>query len=281
MRRSPAVVIATVMTTIALLPLATAPSAPAAEAGSATRVAGWGDTPTSMRAGATYLARLRVTGAARPVQLQRRSGDHWRTVRTARTTSQGRVTLAWETPTTVDQVVLRVRVPATGARRAASTAPRRVALRSSGAEPPGQGAGAHGARVLAAVLRGVNQARADGATCGGVRMPAKPALRRHAKLDRAAGDYARLMARRDHFSHTSPDGSDPGDRISAAGYPWRSYAENIAAGQTRAAQVVRAWLASEGHCRAIMGPYDEIGIGRGTDPDSRYGTYWVLDFATR
>ena len=51
------------------------------------------------------------------------------------------------------------------------------------------------------------------------------------------------MADRAFFDHVNPDGDDPFDRMSAAGfaggYPW---GENIALGPIDAAQVVQAWM---------------------------------------
>ena len=71
-------------------------------------------------------------------------------------------------------------------------------------------------------------------------------------------------------------------RITAAGYPWRTYGEDIAAGYPTVAAVMAGWLASPGHCRIIMGEgFAEIGAGYAQVPGSPYGTYWVLDLARR
>ncbi len=138
-----------------------------------------------------------------------------------------------------------------------------------------------GLERLDLVLGLVNHARSEARTCGGERFPAVPKVRRDARLDRAARQHALDMARHDYFSHTGRNGSDPGARITRARYRWSSYGENIAAGYPTPRSVVRGWLASEGHCRTIMGRYRDIGIGYAFDLGSAYGGYWVQDFGTR
>ena len=135
--------------------------------------------------------------------------------------------------------------------------------------------------VLRRVLVLVNRVRATGAVCGARSYPAVPPLRVHRRLNRAAKAYARRMGRQAFFAHVAPDGSDPGDRIRAAGYRWTSYGENLAAGFTGAAVVVAAWLASPGHCANLMGEFTEIGLGHAFVPGSPYGHYWVQELATR
>ena len=89
------------------------------------------------------------------------------------------------------------------------------------------------------------------------------------------------MGTRDYFSHTSLDGRSPGDRITAAGYDWRTYGENIAAGYGSPGAVVRGWIASPGHCRNLMSPaFTQLGVGYADVPGSTYGDYWVQKFAT-
>jgi uncharacterized protein YkwD len=74
-----------------------------------------------------------------------------------------------------------------------------------------------------------------------------PALVWDAAAARAAQSHSGDMARRDYFSHNSPEGRTPGDRLRLAGASWRAVAENIANGQRTADEVVRGWLASSGH----------------------------------
>ncbi|MEU1128224.1 CAP domain-containing protein, partial [Streptomyces sp. NPDC005899] len=92
----------------------------------------------------------------------------------------------------------------------------------------------------------------------------------------AASRHSADMADRDYFSHTSPDGTDPGDRITTAGYRWSTYGENIAKGQPTAAAVMESWMNSPGHRANILNcAFEEIGIGR---QDSDSGPVWTQAF---
>ncbi|WP_326701472.1 sigma-70 family RNA polymerase sigma factor [Streptomyces sp. NBC_01754] len=101
-------------------------------------------------------------------------------------------------------------------------------------------------------------------------------VRVNSLLDTAASRHSADMAERDYFSHTSPDGTDPGDRITAAGYRWSTYGENIAKGQTTPAAVMEAWMNSPGHRANILNcAFREIGVGR---EDSSGGPVWTQNF---
>lgn len=88
-------------------------------------------------------------------------------------------------------------------------------------------------------------------------------LKRNAFLDRAAMAQSRDMLARDFFSHINPDGKDPGDRATAAGYRWSRILENLAVGQTTAREAVEAWVRSkDGHREAMLDPaVTEVGVG--------------------
>ncbi len=75
----------------------------------------------------------------------------------------------------------------------------------------------------------------------------RPALEPDARLFVAADRLARDLAGRGELSHLASDGSRPADRAAAAGYARTFVAENIAAGQTGPAQVIRSWAGSRGH----------------------------------
>jgi len=69
---------------------------------------------------------------------------------------------------------------------------------------------------------------------------------------RAAQAHSDDMARRNYFSHTSPEGRTMVDRLRAQGAPaYRLVGENIAAGQPNAREAVRSWLGSTGHRQNI------------------------------
>ncbi|MFJ9339133.1 CAP domain-containing protein [Streptomyces sp. NPDC101733] len=105
-----------------------------------------------------------------------------------------------------------------------------------------------------------------------------PALTVNAKLTKAAQDHSADMAAHGNMSHTGSDGSDPGQRVTRAGYEWRTYGENVAYGYPTAAKVMEGWMNSPGHKRNILDcSFKEIGIGL-----AQPGQYWTQDFgATR
>lgn len=163
----------------------------------------------------------------------------------------------------------------------------------------------------------VNQRRLDcdnPAYACAVACPAQglPPLKRHWRLDRAAGGHSASMALNDFFSHYDfPSGcTSPSVRLSAAGYSFVTWSENIYAGSSTAAGAVDGWMASSPHCSAILGSgrpeiggghYAQAGdvgnveIDRNNDcqcanespppPDpcngGPYVNYWTLDFASR
>jgi uncharacterized protein YkwD len=106
----------------------------------------------------------------------------------------------------------------------------------------------------------INQARADHEL---------GKLRAKTALEHAAAAHSRDMVKRDFFSHDSPTGSTPQQRIDRTGY--LAGAHGWAIGETIAwgsgtyatpASIVRGWLKSPGH-RAILldGRYRDLGIG--------------------
>jgi len=130
------------------------------------------------------------------------------------------------------------------------------------------------------ILNRVNQARAAGRTCGTTRYNAVPALKWNSNLFNAAAAHSTDMAANNYFSHTGLDGRNAGQRITGAGYAWRSYGENIAAGQFTVQSVVDGWLASPGHCANIMSAnVTEMATACVASSTSRYKTYWTMDLA--
>jgi len=74
------------------------------------------------------------------------------------------------------------------------------------------------------------------------------------------------------FSHTRPDGSSCFTALSQTGALYKGAGENIARGQRSPEQVVKEWMASEGHRANILnGNFKYIGVG--VD-----GTAWVQLF---
>ena len=113
------------------------------------------------------------------------------------------------------------------------------------------------------VLMLTNQARARGADCGqyGSFGPAGP-LTMQPNLRCSARLHSQDMGINDYFAHESQDGTDPFQRMSAAGYSGRMMGENIAKGQQTPMEVVNGWMDSDGHCSNIMNAgFTDIGIG--------------------
>jgi uncharacterized protein YkwD len=68
------------------------------------------------------------------------------------------------------------------------------------------------------------------------------------------------------FSHTSPEGLSPGDRLTRNGIAWSSVGENIAAGYATPQAVFDAWLASPGHRQNIESEqWTHTGVGYALD----------------
>jgi uncharacterized protein YkwD len=113
-------------------------------------------------------------------------------------------------------------------------------------------------------------------------------LRLNGKLTAAAKGHAKAMAEQNFFGHAGKDGSRFSSRINRQGYSYTTAAENIAAGQKTAGQVVASWLKSAGHRRNILNcRMRDTGIAlvyqaddrpiQGNSAALRY--YWVQVFA--
>ncbi|GAA0220571.1 hypothetical protein GCM10010492_18280 [Saccharothrix mutabilis subsp. mutabilis] len=126
-------------------------------------------------------------------------------------------------------------------------------------------------RVSAAdrVVELVNAERAA-AGCGAVKVDAR--------AQSAAQAHADDMAARGYYDHVSPDGRDVGDRLDAAGYPWRRVAENIHRGPASPEEAMRDWLHSPAH-RANIVNCELVDLGVGVNSGGT-GPYWVQVFAT-
>jgi uncharacterized protein YkwD len=184
---------------------------------------------------------------------------HRRTTSTARPTTTGRAR-----PTTQPtRPTATARPSRTATPRPTATAPRPTAPRPTApAATPATGNAAE-------VLRITNAERAK-AGCS--------ALTVNAQLTTAAQRHTDWQAANDTMSHTGAGGSNPGSRITAAGYRWRSYGENVAYGYSTPAAVMTGWMNSPGHRANILNcSFKEIGIGvaRGGR-----GLYWTQDFGT-
>lgn len=107
-------------------------------------------------------------------------------------------------------------------------------------------------------------------------------LVRRGDLDRVARAHSDDMARRGYFSHQSPDGANPVDRLARHGVTdMRLAAENL--GKTTesnpGAQIVRSWLRSPDHRGNLLAPalnFTGIGVARGADGSLIYTQVYIL-----
>ena len=133
--------------------------------------------------------------------------------------------------------------------------------------------GSHGTDAAGPLGEVVEQTNAERARRG------LPPLALDARLAAAAQAHSADMVRRGFFAHESPDGRQVWDRAVAEGYAYRKVAENIAAGQRTADEVVRGWMESQGH-RANILDRDLTQIGVGRAEGGSYGVYWTQVFGT-
>ncbi|MGZ5279559.1 MAG: CAP domain-containing protein [Pseudobdellovibrionaceae bacterium] len=93
-----------------------------------------------------------------------------------------------------------------------------------------------------------------------------------AALSKVAQDFAIDMVQRGYFSHNTPEGLGPSDRMKAGGIIYRTWGENIAYYYKTPAAAMDGWMNSSGHKANILnGNFGKVGIGY-------YQNYWVQDF---
>jgi len=82
------------------------------------------------------------------------------------------------------------------------------------------------------------------------------------KLIQAAQKHAAWMAANRTMSHTGEKRSSVSDRITQAGYSFKSAGENIAMGSSTVEQTMTMWMNSSGHRNNILNSqYREAGFG--------------------
>ncbi len=98
------------------------------------------------------------------------------------------------------------------------------------------------------------------------------------RLSAAAQSHTEDLARRQTMSHAGTGGTDGGQRTRNAGYRWSTWGENVAAGQTTAADVMSVWMASPGHRANILyGSVNHIGVAATKGADGV--VYWTMVIA--
>jgi len=83
------------------------------------------------------------------------------------------------------------------------------------------------------------------------------------------------MAGYGYFSHVSPSGSNPFDRLDAYGITYAAAAETLASGFLTAQEVLDSWMNSSAHKDIILSSeFSHIGVGYYAGGQN--GTYWTL-----
>ncbi|MGG2459819.1 CAP domain-containing protein [Streptomyces sp. RGM 3693] len=97
-------------------------------------------------------------------------------------------------------------------------------------------------------------------------------------LQAAAQAHSDDMAARNYYAHDTPEGIDPGTRMTRAGFPWQSWGENIFKSPKDPATALDGWMNSPGHRANILNcSYKATGVGVNLNPN---GPWWTQDFAT-
>ncbi|WP_217711483.1 sigma-70 family RNA polymerase sigma factor [Actinomadura sp. NAK00032] len=103
-------------------------------------------------------------------------------------------------------------------------------------------------------------------------------LRVSPALHRAAQRHSADMASHRVLDHRGSGGDGPWERITAAGFRWNAWAENIARGQSGPPAVVDTWMGSPGHRANILNcGFTMVGIGL---VQGSGGPWWTQVFAT-
>jgi uncharacterized protein YkwD len=128
------------------------------------------------------------------------------------------------------------------------------------------------ARAESAVLNGINREREK---------KNLPALVYDERLTAAAEAHSADMAKGNFFGHQGSDGSDAGERVSAQGYRWSFYAENVACGQPNATAVLKSWMESKAHRDNILdAKAKHAGVSLVRRKGTRCEYFWTVVFAS-
>lgn len=120
----------------------------------------------------------------------------------------------------------------------------------------------------------VNDFRSKGQSCGGTSYAMTVPVSWNDTLALIAKKHSEDMNANNKLNHTGSDGSFVDDRISAAGYVYSFYAENLLKGGATEEEAMKAWRESPAHCINLMDPkINEIGVGTS-------GPYWTMVLAS-
>ena len=120
----------------------------------------------------------------------------------------------------------------------------------------------------------VNDFRSKGENCGGVSFTATVPVTWNDTLALVAKKHSEDMNANNKLNHTGSDGSSVDDRISAEGYIFSFYAENLLKGGATEEEAIKAWRESTAHCKNLMdAKINQIGVGTA-------GPYWTMVLAS-
>jgi uncharacterized protein YkwD len=110
-----------------------------------------------------------------------------------------------------------------------------------------------------------------------------PALKSNALLQQAAYGHSADMGQHNLMSHIGSNGSTPEQRITATGYRYSNWAENVAVTQPTPEAAVDAWFnekpPNDGHRLNILNcTLLDIGVGYYYSATSSYHYFWTQDF---
>ncbi|HBB31563.1 MAG TPA: CAP domain-containing protein [Cyanobacteria bacterium UBA8803] len=105
-------------------------------------------------------------------------------------------------------------------------------------------------------------------------------LQPNEKLAQVARDYSKLMAEKNFFSHTSPKGDGPAQRVELAGISYSLVGENLFTSTNAPDPVplaVKGWMDSAGHRENILRPrFTQTGVGIWREDNTYYVTQLFL-----
>ncbi len=88
-----------------------------------------------------------------------------------------------------------------------------------------------------------------------------PPVRYDKKLEAVCRAHSLDMLKRNYFSHTTPEGIEPKQRIQAAGINYRAFGENIAKNHPGAISSHEGYMNNTRHRASILGNYTHMGVG--------------------
>ena len=131
------------------------------------------------------------------------------------------------------------------------------------------------------VISYINALRSQSRICGEKMYSEAPPIMWNDMLSLAALTHSDDMANNNFFNHKDSSGLSASDRVSNAGYNWKTVAENIAGGTDTPEQTLDQWMISPGHCHNIMNSaHAEIGLACTRNNLSDYRVYWTLVLAS-